>query len=173
MIYSWSSRNCLGHETLELPHQQRVLSLIALLPFHPCLAHCLVGGSIESQSMHWKRDVGSELLGDLVWDQGDHPDGQPQEETENVEKGSTQWASGPRSWEHHHSNSWMIAFTVYSQRVKIIFVATVGGESNTSIEQMWEVLCPPARGDPVLFSQIVGKCTGTVYRLKEGKYGST
>lgn len=67
----------------------------------------------------------------------------------------------------------MIAFTVYSQRVKIIFVATVGGESNTSIEQMWEVLCPPGRGDPVLFSQIVGKCTGKVYRLKEGKYGST
>lgn len=61
----------------------------------------------------------------------------------------------------------------YIHRVKTIFVATVGGESNTSIEQMWEVLCPPARGTPGLFSSIVGKCTGTVYRLKEGKYGNT
>lgn len=63
----------------------------------------------------------------------------------------------------------MTAFAIYSQRGKIIFVATVGGESNTSIKQMWEVLCPPARGTPVLFSQIAGKCTGMVLEDKGGK----
>lgn len=44
-------------------------------PSLPPLASSLPGGSIESQSVHWRRNMGSELLRDLVWDQGDHPDG--------------------------------------------------------------------------------------------------
>ena len=43
-----------------------------------------------------------------------------------------------------------MAFAVYSLRVRVIFIATVRGESNTSNEQMWKVLCLAARGTSVL-----------------------
>lgn len=65
-----------------------------------------------------------------------------------------------------------MAFAVYSLRGRIIFIATVSGESNTSQANV-ESLMPSSQGHPrALFSQIVGKCTGIAYKGREASMGT-
>lgn len=58
----------------------------------------------------------------------------------------------------------MMAFVVYSLRVRVIFIANVDGESNTKFEQMWKVMPSSHRHSSTLFSQIIGKCGGMTYK---------